>query len=82
MTATLSDVTKWQPAEQSAERQAAAELVRPAKEQGLSLSGPDGLRRQLTKTVLETALNEMFAEYLAQVGDITRVVSARRRVGR
>ncbi len=31
------------------------------KEQGLSLTGPDGL---LTKTVLETALNEEMTEHL------------------
>jgi len=28
--------------------------VRQAREQGLSLTGPDGLLKQLTKTVLET----------------------------
>ena len=50
--------------EQSAEEQAAAELVRLAKEQGLSLTGPDGLLKQLTKTVLETALNEEMTEHL------------------
>lgn len=32
-----------------------------AKEQGLSLIGPDGLLKQLTKTVLETALNDLSA---------------------
>ncbi|RQX21209.1 IS256 family transposase, partial [Micromonospora ureilytica] len=50
--------------EPSAEAKAAAELVRAAKEQGLSLTGPDGLLRQLTKTVLETALNEEMTEHL------------------
>ncbi|MET3953220.1 transposase-like protein [Rhodococcus sp. OAS809] len=54
---TLEDVTKKR-AEPSAEAAAAAELVRLAKEQGLSLTGPDGLLKQFTKTVLETALNE------------------------
>src|SRR2546423_12517536 len=65
MTATLDDVTprKKRP-EPSAEEQAAAELVRLAKEQGLSLTGPDGLLKQLTKTVLETALNEEMTEHL------------------
>ena len=63
MTATLDDVTKKQ-AEQSAEQQAAVELVRMAKEQGLSLTGPDGLLKQLTKTVIETALNEEMTEHL------------------
>src|SRR5437762_13526276 len=65
MTATLPDVAaKKKAGEQSAEQQAAAELVRLAKEQGLSLTGPDGLLKQLTKTVLETALNEEMTEHL------------------
>ncbi|MFC8617204.1 IS256 family transposase [Micromonospora purpureochromogenes] len=65
MTATLNDVPgrKKRP-EPSAEAKAAAELVRAAKEQGLSLTGPDGLLKQLTKTVLETALNEEMTEHL------------------
>jgi putative transposase len=64
MTTTLDGVTKKKPVEQSAEQLAAAELVRMAKEQGLSLTGPDGLLKQLTKTVLETALNEEMTEHL------------------
>jgi putative transposase len=65
MTTTLDDVTprKKKP-EPSAEAAAAAELVRLAKEQGLSLTGPDGLLKQLTKVVLETALNEEMTEHL------------------
>ena len=54
MTATLNDVTKKKPAEASAEQQAAAELVRLAKEQGLSLTGLRALE-QLTKAVLENS---------------------------
>src|SRR3984885_4554362 len=61
---TLDGVTKKKAAEQSAEQQAAVELVRLAQEQGLSLTGPDGLLKQLTKTVLETALNEEMTEHL------------------
>jgi putative transposase len=64
MTATLDDVTKKNLAEASAEQQAAVELVRAAKAQGLSLTGPDGLLKQLTKTVLETALHEEMTEHL------------------
>ena len=45
---TLDRVTKKKPAEQSAEQQAAVELVRLAQEQGLSLTGPDGLLKKLT----------------------------------
>ena len=61
---TLDAVAKKKQAEQSAEQQAAVELVRLAQEQGLSLTGPDGLLKQLTKTVLETALNEEMTEHL------------------
>lgn len=43
MTATLDDVAKKKAGEVSAEQRAAAELVRLAKEQGLSPTGPDGL---------------------------------------
>jgi putative transposase len=57
MTATLDSVTK-KKAGPSAQEQVAEELVRRAREQGLSLTGPDGLLKQLTKTVLETALNQ------------------------
>ena len=63
MTATIEDVAKKKP-EPSAEQQAAAELVRLAKEQGLSLTGPDGLLKQLTKSVIETALSEEMTEHL------------------
>jgi hypothetical protein len=38
--------------------------VRLAMEQGLSLTGPDGLLKQLTKTVLESALQEELTEHL------------------
>lgn len=33
--------------------------MRLAKERGCHCTGPDGLLKQLTKTVVETALNEM-----------------------
>jgi hypothetical protein len=64
MTVTLDDVVKKKQAEQSAEEKTAIELIRLAQEQGLSLTGPDGLLKQLTKTVLETALNEELTEHL------------------
>ena len=38
--------------------------MRQAREQGLSLTGPDGLLKQLTKTVVETALDEEMTEHL------------------
>jgi transposase-like protein len=65
MTATLETVAKKKESPpESAELQAARELVRQAKEQGLSLTGPDGLLKQLTKTVLEAALDEELTEHL------------------
>ena len=39
-------------AEPTAEEKVVEELVRWAREHGLSLTGPDGLLKQLTKTVL------------------------------
>ena len=42
MTTTLSDMTAKKKPEPSAEEAAAMELVRMAKEQGLSLTGPAG----------------------------------------
>ena len=63
MTATLDGVTTKKP-DASAEAEAARELVRLAKEQGLSLTGPHGLLKQLTKTVIETALNEEITGHL------------------
>jgi putative transposase len=64
MTVTLDGMAKRKPAEVSAEQQAAAELVRLAKEQGLSLTGPDGLLKQLTKSVIESSLAEEMTEHL------------------
>ena len=65
MTITIGDVTPKKPSKpQSAEMDAATELVRMAKEQGLALTGPDGLLKQLTKTVIETALNQEMTEHL------------------
>ena len=61
---TLEIVPKKSKPEPSAEAKAAKELVRMAREQGLSLTGPDGLLKQFTKSVLETALNEEMTEHL------------------
>lgn len=60
---TLDVVPKKKP-EPSAEETAAIELVRLAREQGLYLTGPDGLLKQFTKSLLETALNEQMTEHL------------------
>jgi putative transposase len=61
---TTLDVVPKKKIEPSAEESAAKELVRLAREQGLSLTGPDGLLKQFTKSVLETALNEEMTEHL------------------
>jgi transposase-like protein len=39
-------------------------MVRAAKAQGLSLTGPDGLLKQLTKTVVEVSLEEEMTDHL------------------
>jgi transposase-like protein len=64
MTATLPAVTPRKKTASSPELDAAKELVRLAKEQGLALTGPDGLSKVLTKTVLETALNDELTDHL------------------
>ena len=46
------------------EQKLAEELVARAREQGVALTGPDGLLKQLTKAVLETALNQEMTEHL------------------
>lgn len=46
------------------EREAARQLVAAARARGEDLTGPDGLLKFLTKTVLETALDEEMNEHL------------------
>ena len=46
------------------QKQLAEQLLAQAKEQGVELVGPNGLLNQLTKTVLETALDAEMAEHL------------------
>jgi transposase-like protein len=68
MTDTLNDVAaakKQEPAESVLdERGMAEQLVAQARARGVELVGPDGLLSQLTKRVLETALEEEMAEHL------------------
>jgi putative transposase len=47
-----------------ADRAAIREMVKSARERGLEITGPDGLLKLLTKTVLETALEEEMTEHL------------------
>jgi transposase-like protein len=46
------------------ELEVARELVRQARDAGVELTGPDGLLKAVTKTVVETALDEEMAEHL------------------
>jgi putative transposase len=48
----------------SPEQAAAAAMVAEAKQRGLELTGPNGLLKLFTKSVLETALNEEMTEHL------------------
>jgi len=48
----------------NAERAAIREMVKSAKQRGLDITGPDGLLKLLTKTVLETALEEEMTDHL------------------
>jgi putative transposase len=50
------------PSEQ--ELEAARELVRQARDRGVSLTGPGGLLKALTKAVIETALDEEMNEHV------------------
>src|SRR5215212_9940439 len=63
MTETLADVAAAND-EELDQQQLAQQLLAQAKEQGVELVGPDGLLNQLTKRVLETALEEEMAEHL------------------
>jgi hypothetical protein len=47
-----------------AERAAVRELVRSARARGEDLTGPDGLLKTITATVLESALEEEMTEHL------------------
>jgi transposase-like protein len=47
-----------------AERAAVRQLVRAARERGEQITGPDGLLKMITKTVLESALEEEMTEHL------------------
>jgi putative transposase len=69
MTETLVGVSPREAKEPAAgpsgeELEAARELVRAARAKGVALTGPDGLLKALTKTVIETALEEEMSEHL------------------
>lgn len=64
MEPTLGDVSAKKNTQSSAEAAAAREFLKLASDRRLSLTGPDGLLKQFTKNVLETALNEEMTEHL------------------
>src|SRR5919202_4140718 len=43
---------------------AVQDLVRQARQAGIALTGPDGLLKAMTKTVIEAALEEEMADHL------------------
>jgi len=65
------------PAEQDTVR----ELVRQARASGTSLTGPGGLLKQLTKMVVEAALDEEMSEHLPWRGDPQVTTRVHRRAG-
>ena len=64
MTETLADVAAAANEEELDQQQLAQQLLAQAKEQGVELFGPEGLLNQLTKRVLETAIEEERSEHL------------------
>lgn len=71
MTATLGAVSsvkraaKGMVSAEEAQRAAVRELVRAARERGEEITGPDGLLKTITKTMLESALEEELTEHWA-----------------
>jgi putative transposase len=68
MTGTLVGVSppskESSPQPSPEELEAARELVRQARDRGVALTGPEGLLKALTKTVIETALDEEMSDHL------------------
>lgn len=62
----MTDTLKNEAADEGKvdQQQPAEQLLAQAKEQGVDLVGPNGLLNQLTKKVLETALEEEMADHL------------------
>jgi hypothetical protein len=58
----MSQETRVKPGD--GERAAIREMVKSAKVRGEDIAGPDGLLKLLTKTVIETALDEEMIDYL------------------
>src|SRR2546423_15114038 len=66
MSALAKSIEKTTASPGDAERAAIREMVKSAKQRGLDITGPDGLLKLLTKTVLGTGLEGELAEHLAE----------------
>jgi transposase-like protein len=64
VTGTITEQTVATPVASAVEEQFVASLVERARGEGLSLTGPDGLLGQLTKRVLESALDGELTDHL------------------
>jgi putative transposase len=64
MTSLAKTISKTTVQPGDSERAVIREMVKSAKERGLEITGPDGLLKMLTKTVLETALEEEMTDHL------------------
>ena len=62
-----------------AELAAVEDLVRRARQAGIALTGPDGLLKAMTKTVVEAALEEEMADHMIPPSDFTWPLPAGRR---
>jgi putative transposase len=60
----LEKAAKKSQTPQEQERAAVQELVRAARARGEDLTGPDGLLKTITKSVLESALEQEMSEHL------------------
>ncbi len=60
----LKDAARKNTSPSQQELAAARDLVKAARDRGVALTGPGGLLKALTKTVLETALDEEMNEHL------------------
>jgi putative transposase len=74
MSALAQTIERSQVRPAEAERAAIREMVKSATDRGVALTGPDGLLKLLTKTVLEAALDE---EMIAHLGYEKHAVEGR-----
>ncbi|QGK72245.1 IS256 family transposase [Allosaccharopolyspora coralli] len=79
---TAADSAGPAPAHDDLDVRVARELIDKAREDGVSLVGPNGLLRQVTKTVLESALNGELDDHLGyEKGDVAEKFGVNERNG-